>query len=325
MVEPSGTPAASATARWLTASMPSSAISRSVVCRSSSRRALPRGDAPARGRRRAAPAPARGRSAPADAVVYICTVLSYRAWRDLRRTAARSTSSSSAAGSSAPPPPSSSPATRGARVALVERESARGPDRLEQGQRTDLHARRPTPTSRTWRCGLSALSRAGARSRLGSASALLFSTGALSRGEFAERELPLLRAAGVEARLLSRRRRPSRRFGVDVAGDARPALSARRGGDPGRPRAQGLLQPGARRRGRAARARGRRAGSPEAGDERRRSETGRRRWRCACGVVAAGPWSGGLLAGAGIDVPLAVTSQSVAYFELGPATRRRRR
>ena len=31
-------------------------------------------------------------------------------------------------------------------------------------------------------------------------------------------------------------------------------------------------------------------------------------------------WSGPLLAGAGVDVPLAVSSQTVTYFELGSAT-----
>jgi sarcosine oxidase len=39
-------------------------------------------------------------------------------------------------------------------------------------------------------------------------------------------------------------------------------------------------------------------------------------WRARAAIVAAGPWSGRLLAGVGIDVPLAVTRQTVAYFEL---------
>jgi sarcosine oxidase len=48
-------------------------------------------------------------------------------------------------------------------------------------------------------------------------------------------------------------------------------------------------------------------------------ETGRRRWRCASVVVAAGPWSPGLLGGAGVDLPLSVSRQSVAYFDVAGA------
>ena len=44
--------------------------------------------------------------------------------------------------------------------------------------------------------------------------------------------------------------------------------------------------------------------------------TARRSLRAATAVVAAGPWSRALLAGVGIEVPLTVTRQTVAYFEL---------
>jgi sarcosine oxidase len=42
--------------------------------------------------------------------------------------------------------------------------------------------------------------------------------------------------------------------------------------------------------------------------------TTRRTWRCTRVVVAAGPWTRGMLAEVGIDLPLSVSSQSVAYF-----------
>lgn len=43
--------------------------------------------------------------------------------------------------------------------------------------------------------------------------------------------------------------------------------------------------------------------------------TTRRSWRCRRVVVSAGPWTASLLAETGIELPLTVSSQSVAYFE----------
>lgn len=43
-------------------------------------------------------------------------------------------------------------------------------------------------------------------------------------------------------------------------------------------------------------------------------ETTRVTWRCECAIVAAGPWTGKLLASSGIDLPLSVSSQTVVYF-----------
>ena len=58
----------------------------------------------------------------------------------------------------------------------------------------------------------------------------------------------------------------------------------------------------------------------EAGDEQVVVRAGSVTWRPRAAIVAAGPWSGPFLAGAGVDVPLAVSSQTVTYFELGSAT-----
>jgi sarcosine oxidase len=44
--------------------------------------------------------------------------------------------------------------------------------------------------------------------------------------------------------------------------------------------------------------------------------TARRSLRCASAVVAAGPWTRDLLTRVGIELPLTVTRQTVAYFEL---------
>src|SRR4051795_13152488 len=43
-------------------------------------------------------------------------------------------------------------------------------------------------------------------------------------------------------------------------------------------------------------------------------------WRARAAIAAAGPWSGRLLGRAGIEVPLAVTSQTVAYLGLTSST-----
>jgi sarcosine oxidase len=146
---------------------------------------------------------------------------------------------------------------------------------------------------------------------------ILFSTGVLSTGLFAERQLPLLRAAGVEAELLEAAE-AERRFGIRGA-DRRALLHQPDAGVIRADRAlRGLLQlardAGAELRG------GQAVDLLEAGDEQVVVQAGSVTWRPRAAIVAAGPWSGPLLAAAGIDVPLAVSSQTVTYFELGSAT-----
>ncbi len=148
---------------------------------------------------------------------------------------------------------------------------------------------------------------------------LLWPTGALTHGEFAEREISALRAAGVEAELLSAED-AARRFAVR-APQRGPLLYQP---DAGIVRADGaravLL--------RLARAAGAELFEGErvlSLDERGASievETNRRRWSCSAAIVAAGPWSGELLAKAGIERPLSVSLQSVAYFHLADRSAR---
>ena len=206
-------------------------------------------------------------------------------------------------------------ATRGARVALLERDPVGATNGSSKGS-ARIHVPAAHPDERYLEMGLRAVERwRELEGRIGER--ILFSTGVLSTGEFAERQLPLLRAAGLEAELLEPAE-AERRFGVRIA--ERNAV---------------LYQPdaGVIRADRALRAvlrLARDAGAEllagqtvellEDGDEHVVVRAGSVIWRARAAIVAAGPWSGGLLARAGIDVPLVVTRQTVAYFELDPAT-----
>jgi monomeric sarcosine oxidase len=56
----------------------------------------------------------------------------------------------------------------------------------------------------------------------------------------------------------------------------------------------------------------------EVGEDEVEVRTTRRSWHCRRAVVTAGPWTGPMLKEIGIDLPLTVTSQSVAYFRPPP-------
>jgi len=142
---------------------------------------------------------------------------------------------------------------------------------------------------------------------------LLWPTGALTVGDFAERELPALREAGVEAQPLSVAV-VMKRFGVRIS-DEWPLLYQPDAGVIAADRALAALLRLAREAGvelhddEPVR-------SIEEGDPWVEVVTTRRRFRCAAAIVAAGPWSGELLARAGIDLPLSVSCQSISYFAL---------
>ena len=289
--------------------MPSSAISRRVVCSSSSRRALP---AAARPRRRMR-ARSSSRGSPRQLPQPSWTFVLYDrtdSW-SARATAqnGRSTSSSSAAGSSAPPPPSR-PRRRG-RGWRCWSGLRSGPRRGSSKGTARIYAPAAYPDESYLEMGLRAAGGlARDRGRIGEP--LLFSTGVLSTGRFAERQLPLLRAAGVEAEL-PRPAEAERRFGIRGA-DRRALLHQPDAGVIRADRAlSGLLQL-ARDAGAELAGRGRRWISWRPATSRSSSATGRGRWRPRAAIVAAGPWSGPLLAGAGIDVPLTVSRQSVAVL-----------
>jgi len=202
-------------------------------------------------------------------------------------------------------------AATGTRVALLERHSLDAARGSSKGT-ARIYAPAAYPDEDYLEMGL----RAARRWREIEAQAgeqLLWPTGVLSIGSFAERQLPLLRAAGERAELLEPAE-AERRFGVRLSGD-RPLLYQP---DAGVIRADRALAAVLR----LASAAGAQVWEEQMvesieaqGDEVVvRTEDGS--WRARAAIVAAGPWSGRLLAGVGIDVPLAVTSQTVAYFEL---------
>jgi sarcosine oxidase len=202
-------------------------------------------------------------------------------------------------------------ATRGARVALLERDSLGTAAGASKGS-ARIYAPAAYPDEGYLEMGLRAVERWGEiEARTGER--LLFPTGVLSAGRFAEGQLSVLDAVGVEAELLEPAE-AERRFGVRD-GEGRPFLH----------------QPGAGviRADRALVSLLRLAG--EAGAELRATQgvdlvdadddevvvrAGPVTWRAQAAIVAAGPWSGPLLARAGIEVSLAVSSQTVAYFGL---------
>ena len=149
---------------------------------------------------------------------------------------------------------------------------------------------------------------------------LLEPTGALSVGAFAERELGALEAAGEEAELIPSER-ANRDLGVHL-GDERPILWQPRAGVILADRAHRALLGLARAAGARLRERERALALSEE-DDAVLVETERCHRRCGAAVVAAGPWTAELLAGAGIEVPLRVSRQSVAQLRLADPGGRR--
>jgi sarcosine oxidase len=200
-------------------------------------------------------------------------------------------------------------ARRGMDVALLESSPLASAQGSSAG-RTRIFSPAAYPDESYLDMGLRALSR-WRELELASRQRLLRPTGALTTGDFAEQELPALRSAGVEAELLSSDR-ASRRFGVSVS-EGRSILHQADAGVIYAERARNVLLA-------LARAAGARLCEKEhvlSIDERSESlavETRRRDWRCSTALVAAGPWSGELLSGAGIHLPLEVSCQSVVYL-----------
>jgi sarcosine oxidase len=202
-------------------------------------------------------------------------------------------------------------ATEGARVVLLERHSLADAEGSSKGT-ARIYAPAAYPDEEYLEMGLRAVARwREVEARVGEQ--LLWPTGVVSAGGFAERQLPLLRAAGVEAEVLDAAD-GWHRFGIRVG--ARGALVHQPDAGVIRAdRARSALLSLAREAGVDLRA-GHAADSLETDGDHVLVRTGRLGWHARAAIVAAGPWSGPLLAGAGIEVPLAVTRQTVAYFEL---------
>ncbi len=142
---------------------------------------------------------------------------------------------------------------------------------------------------------------------------LLSATGVLHVGGFAERQLEALTAAGVTARAIDAAE-AERRFGVRVP--------------PGAPVVHqldaGVIH--ADRAWHATLAMARTAGAELRAPAPVRSVTDRGECvevateggslTCAAAILAAGPWTRGLLSAAGIECPLETSLQTVAYFDL---------
>lgn len=147
---------------------------------------------------------------------------------------------------------------------------------------------------------------------------LLHETGVVSVGEFAERQLPALRAAGE----------PAERIGADEAlarfsitlDDRRPIIHQPGAGVVAADRARAALLSVAVRAGVSLREHETAIAIEDRGD-RVSVATDRGCWECETALVAAGPWSRPLLAEAGIDLPVTVSLQSVAYLELAQPAR----
>jgi sarcosine oxidase len=205
-------------------------------------------------------------------------------------------------------------AAEGARVALLEQhalDEARGSSKGT----ARIYAPAAYPDQEYLEMGLRAVRR-WREIEAQAGEQLLWPTGVLSAGSFAERQLPLLRAAGEQAELLDPVDAP-RRFGIRF-GEDRPLLYQPDAGVIRADRALVAVLRLAREAGAELRAE-QAVGSIEADGEEVVARTERASWRARAAIVAAGPWSGRLLAGVGIDVPLAVTCQTVAYFELDRA------
>jgi sarcosine oxidase len=201
-------------------------------------------------------------------------------------------------------------ARRGVRVVLLERSASAAVGGSSKGA-ARMYCPAAYPGEPYLEMGLRALK--GWRAiELQGGEQLLWPTGALTVGKFALRQLPSLREAGVEATLLASDQ-VGERFDIRIRDD-RPLLYQPDAGVIGADRAIAALL-------RLAREAGGELHTEEVSaiaehDEWLEVETNRGRWRCSAAIVAAGPWTGQLLARAGIELPLSVSCQSVAYFGL---------
>jgi len=207
-------------------------------------------------------------------------------------------------------------ARRGVRVVVLERSTAAGATGSSRGA-ARIYCPAAYPGEAYLEMGLRALERWRAIESQ-SGEQLLCPTGALTIGKFALHELPSLREAAVEAELLSPAQ-VGERFDIRIRDD-RPLLYQPDAGVIRADRALAALM-------RLTRDAGGELHTEEVTamaerDEWLKIETNRGEWRCSAAIVAAGPWGGRLLAAAGIDVPLSVSRQSVAYFRLSDPSAR---
>jgi sarcosine oxidase len=143
---------------------------------------------------------------------------------------------------------------------------------------------------------------------------LLTMTGALYAGDGIDGFVPAWADAGIEIEQLTSAE-VEQRFGV-AALDPEPVLFQPEAGVIRADRAREALLRSAVNAG-AAVHQHERVISIEPGEDGAKLRTTRRTWRCRQAILTAGPWTKELLEPRGIELPLTVTSQSVAYFALG--------
>jgi sarcosine oxidase len=142
---------------------------------------------------------------------------------------------------------------------------------------------------------------------------LLHETGIVSVGEFAAQGLPALRDAGEPAEALDAAEALAR-FGMALDGD-RPVVHQPRAGVIAADRARAALLTVGGSSGVTYRERETAVALADRGD-RVTVTTDRGRWDAEVVVAAAGPWNRRLLAAAGIELPVTVSRQAVAYLAL---------
>jgi sarcosine oxidase len=201
-------------------------------------------------------------------------------------------------------------ARTGANTALIERDSGEAATGSSKGG-ARIFAPAPYPDESYLEMGVRALERWRAiEAECGSQ--FLVNTGALTTGSFAEESFASLRDAGQTAALVSAGE-AQRRFGVDTAG--RDALHQDEAGIIGAARAHGAILALASHEGVSVH-RGKPVIALEPDANGVDVDAGHVRYRCETAVVAAGPWSRALLAGAGIELPATVTAQTVVHLGL---------
>ncbi len=206
-------------------------------------------------------------------------------------------------------------ARRGMRVALLERSSLARATGSSRGT-ARIYAPAAFPDDSYLEAGLRALERWREIEAV-SGQQMLWRTGALHTGRFAERQLDALATAGVEAQSVSASD-VKRRFGIDLP-DATAAVYQPDAGVIRADRAWAAIGSMAREAG-VELSEGERAVSIVDAEDSVVVRTESRSLIASAVVVAAGPWTSDLLAGTDIRCELEVTLQSVAYFDLPSGT-----
>jgi sarcosine oxidase len=204
-------------------------------------------------------------------------------------------------------------ASRGRTCALVERGSLARPSGSSAGT-ARIYAPAPYPDETYLDAGLGAVER-WRRIERSTGAELLIRTGVLSTGRFAVAQLAALAERGVAAEILSASE-VRRRFGIEF--DAGEEIVHQR--DAGVIRAD-LAHRAVLDRALAAGAELHDGEPVTALAESERGlelSTASGTRRCSAAIVAAGPWSRALLAGAGIALELEVSLQSVVYCDASP-------